>query len=170
MNCEKMKIAIDASSLIFLVKINKLDLVLKEYGKLYTSSEVLSEVISGLELGYKDAIKIKKQFESKKIIEMKSENLRFDPKLGLHIGEHSPITSAKKNNIKHIIIDDYVGLKIAKYYGLKPLSLPFLFLSLLKKNKLNFREFIGILDNLLKEGYYLSTYLYEKIIRKAKEK
>ena len=54
-----MGIVVNASPLIFLSKLNKLDILGELFEDVFTTDEVAVEVLAGLEYGYSDALVVK---------------------------------------------------------------------------------------------------------------
>jgi len=164
-----MKVAINASPLIFLAKLDKLD-VLDKYEEVYCTPEVISEVVAGAKLGYKDALLVKKLVEEKKLhqVKIKERLEKYEELLKLHRGEISTLLAAREMKLDRVIVDDKRAIKAAKYFGLKPLSTPFILLEALKEEKLSGTEFESAMEKLVDDGYRISPKLYARILEKAK--
>ncbi|UCF08177.1 MAG: hypothetical protein JSW28_00345 [Thermoplasmata archaeon] len=161
-----MKAAINTSPLIFLSKLEMLD-CLRLYEKIYTTQIVLNEIGKGMEKGYQEALSVKKLVDEGFIIvkEFKEKKEVF----GLHPGELTVIEMAKEMKIKELLIDDRSGIKVAKYFGLKVVSTPYLLLKNLKKGNIELDDFKEAMDRLIGFGYFISPNLYVEILKKAKE-
>ena len=83
----------------------------------------------------------------------------------MHPGELSVIQLAKKLKIDIIIVDDNAALNVAKYFGLKPISTPYLLTMAVKSKILNKEDFKSALEKLISFNYYLSPTLYNKILK-----
>ena len=161
-----MKAVINASPLIFLTKLDMLD-CLKLYNNVFTTSHVIQEIERGLNKGYQEALQIKKLIDEDFIIVKKVESKKEG--FGLHQGELSVIELAKKLKVKEFIVDDRKAIQVAKYFGLKVISTPYLFLRNLKAGRIDYEEFVDGFEALIGYGYFISPDLYVKIIEKAKE-
>ncbi len=75
------------------------------------------------------------------------------------------IILAKKINAKRIIIDDYSAIKVAKYFGLKPLSTPFVLLDAVKEGHIDKKQFYNALNGLVSFNYRIPPTLYTKICK-----
>ncbi|MEE9151192.1 MAG: hypothetical protein V3U20_05075 [Thermoplasmata archaeon] len=161
-----MKAAINASPLIFLAKLEMLD-CLRLYENVYTTGLVIEEIEMGLQKGYQEALLIRKLIDPGFIIvkKIKSEKEGF----GLHPGELSVNDLAKKLKIKELIMDDRKAISVAKYFGLKVVSSPYLLLKNLKAKRIDYEEFVDAFEGLIGLGYFISPNLYVKILEKAKE-
>jgi len=165
-----MKAVINASPLIFLAKLGKLQLLSKLFEDVYVPEQVLNEVLRGLEGGFKDALQIKDQVEKGKIkkVEVRTQNEKFKT-LGLHLGELAVLSYAKEKDISNVIVDDYSAIKAAKYFGLRPISTPFILLRALKEKDISYADFKDSLDELMDQKYRISPKLYMKILEKARD-
>ncbi len=165
-----MRAAVNASPLIFLAKLDMLHL-LDMYEKVYSTSEVLSEVLGGIGAGYQDALLVKKFINKGKIhgLKTKARLERYEELLGLHKGEISVLLAARELKLDRVIVDDKRAIKAAKYFGLKPVSTPFVLLEALRKGKLTLPRFKECMDKLVDFGYRISPRLYMQILERAKE-
>ena len=161
-----MKAAINASPLIFLAKLERLD-CLRLYENVYTTNLVMEEIERGLEKGYQKALSIKKLTDEGFIVVKKTKSKKKG--FGLHSGELSVIELAKKMKVKELIVDDRKAIQVAKYFGLKVVSTPFLLLLNLKAKSIDYPEFEDAIDGLIGFGYFISPNLYVKILEKVKE-
>lgn len=160
-----MKVLINASPLIFLSKMGLLNVL--ELYECYTTSHVINEVFRGIEEGHKEALDVKALVDRRllRIINIKRPRRAY----GLHPGEFTIIAAAKKLKIDRIIVDDYAAIKVAKYYGLKPMSTPFVLLAAVKNNKLTKKQFRTALDDLISFNYRISPPLYQRILELAEK-
>ena len=165
-----MKAVINASPLIFLAKRGRLQLLSKLFEDVYVPEQVLNEVLRGLEGGFKDALQIKDQIEKGRIkkVEVRTQNEKFKT-LGLHLGELAVLSYAKEKDIPTVIVDDYSAIKAAKYFGLHPISTPFILLRALKGKDISYADLKGSLDELMDQKYRISPKLYMKILEKARD-
>lgn len=161
-----MKAAINTSPLIFLAKLKMLD-CLRLYEKLYTTKLVIEEIERGFKKGYQEALSISKLVNERFIVVKKVEGKKEG--FGLHPGELSVIELAKKMKVKELIVDDKSAIYVAKYFGLKVISTPYLLLINLKAGRVDLEEFEEAMDKLIGFGYFISPNLYVKILKKARE-
>ena len=166
-----MKAAINASPMIFLAKLDMLHLLNVIYEEVYSTPEVIAEVLGGIEIGYGDAISVKKFVDEGKIHELKTKARleKYEALLGLHKGEISVLLAARELKIDHVIVDDKRAIGAAKYFGLKPISAPFVLLEALRRKKLTFSRFKECMGKLIDFGYHISPRLYMQIIECAEE-
>jgi len=157
---------INTSPLIFLSKLDMLDTLLI-YKKIYTTKVVMDEIERGLEKGYQEALSVRKLVE-KDFITVRRIKAK-EGEFGLHPGELTVITLAKKMKVKEIIVDDRSAIRVAKYFGFNVVSTPFLLLKNLKMKRIDYEEFENAINRLIGEGYFISPNLYVKILEKAEE-
>jgi len=163
-----MKTAVNASPLIFLARLNMLHL-LDMYGEVYSTHEVLSEVSGGVGAGYQDALLVEKFINEGKIrkVKTKAHLEKYEALLGLHKGEISVLLVARELKLDSVIVDDKRAIKAAKYFGLKPVSTPFVLLEALRRGKLTLPRFKECMSKLIEFGYRISPKLYTNILGRA---
>ncbi len=158
-----MKIIVNASPLIFLSKLGKLDLLNEVFEEVYTTNEVLEEILEGLAYGKQDALLVKRKVEKNEISLLKNnKKLNLDH---LGAGERSIIEAAQTHDIKTLVLDDLTAIKTAKYFGLDVFSTPFIMLKSLKLKKIEKKEFVSMFERLIIDfDYRISPVLYKQII------
>ena len=120
---------INASPLIILAKINKLEILKKTYESIEIASSVYQEVVvNGLKINSRDAHIVKEQIESKniKVLDLSSEFIKKAKKIesvyGIDTGEAETIALALQLNKKEAIIDEISAREAAKAFGIKPIG------------------------------------------------
>ncbi|MEK6979599.1 MAG: hypothetical protein AABW86_05225 [Candidatus Micrarchaeota archaeon] len=163
-----MGIVVNASPLIFLSKLNKLDILGELFEDVFTTDEVAVEVLAGLEYGYSDALVVKKSIEEKRILLLKStKSSRFE---NLGAGERSVIEAALEHKVGRVLLDDLTAIKVARYFGLNVSSTPFVLLLALKNKKIEKQEFVRLFDKLITDfNYRISPVLYKEIMQFAEK-
>jgi len=153
-----MNIVINASPLIFLYKIDRLDVLNKIFDTVYIPQAVLREIESG------------NIVESKEILSnithksLTVTNLTaVHGMLGrLHIGEVEVIVSAIENGITNVVLDDMYARNKAKQLKLKVTGTLGI---LVRAREIGLIENIGKdIEGLINAGMYLSDKLIERII------
>jgi len=165
-----MRATVNASPLIFLAKIGKLNLLDIILTQFCVSDIVWEETVEkGLSHGYVEAELIRR-FANRQVVEVKKEKAKkLAEKFSIHVGEASTILLAKKLNFEHVVVDDKVAIKVAKIMGLKPLSTPFILLKALREQHLTHKQFIGCFEKLIASGYYISPILSKEILKRAEK-
>ena len=162
------KIVSNATPLIYLAKVGKLDLLESLYEQVLIPEEVEKEVVEeGKRIGQKDAFLIEKKICDGWINVLKVNKLIEIP-IKLEKGEIATLTLAKELGVKEVLIDESLARTASEIIGLIPRGTIFVLLEALKINKINFDEFIEILNKLLREGFRLREEVYLKAIEAAK--
>lgn len=165
-----MKATINASPLIFLAKIDKINLLGMILTDFRVTDIVWEETVKkGLEHQHVEAEFIQRIVGNRVVEAEKEKAEKMAEKFGVHIGEASTILLAKKLHFEHVLVDDKVAIKVTKIMGLKLLSTPFILLEALKKHHLTYSQFVSCFEKLTAYGYYISPVLSREILKKAEE-
>lgn len=156
-----MRAAIDASPLIFLTKIGRLD-VLDQYLEILVPPEVISEVERGLASGHPEALEVRGLIEKGRLRIRKGGRPRTE--WNLDRGEAAVLALARRANVDEVVTDDRAAISVAKYLGLRPVSVPFLLLRERRSGRLSQEAFEAALRRLLGVGYYLSPELHTRLV------
>ncbi len=148
----------DASPIIFLAKIKKLELLQKICKEVILPKEVYDEICGK---------------ESEEIPYIRSINLKIiQPKkalcLGLGKGEEVSIALALEKKAV-LIIDDHQARAIATSFGLKTIGTLGILLAMLKKGLLNKEQFKKAIHELIKNNFRITIELYDAVLEKAEE-
>lgn len=161
-------IIFDASPLIHLTKIGKLDYIINLFDFIIIPDAVYKEVIEeGVNAGYTDATLILNYLKNNKIKRIKIENP--DPLLEeyLHPGESESIQLA--NFLKGLlVIDEKKGRLIAEQKGIEFLTTVDVILLLLKESVINFDFFKKNLTKYSADGW-LGANIYQKYLDEGKK-
>ena len=161
-----MKIASNASPLIFLAKIGKLEL-LDNY-EVIIAKQVQEEILRGGLSGREDSYKIESLVVSNKIkVEEIEINKELD-KQNLGEGEKAAISLAISKKINFIMLDERKARRIAKFYKLTPRGTIGILTEALKNNKISKKEFRDLIQKLIKEGYRISEELIMELLKDIK--
>ena len=161
-----MKAAVDASPLIFLARIGKLD-VLDDYDVVYVPSEVLDEIEAGLALGHLEALVVRERVERGRLKVARGGRLRGE--WNLDRGEMAALAIAVRRKVDEVLVDDRPAIAAAKFLGLRAVSVPYLLLRARRDDRLTQADFEGSLRRLLEEGYHLSTLLFERLLEASRK-
>jgi hypothetical protein len=161
-------IILDASPLIHLTKIGKLEYIIELFDFIIISNAVYKEVIEeGIIAGYTDATLILNYLKKDKIKEITIENP--DPLLNeyLHPGESESIQLALY--LKAIlVIDEKKGRMIAEQRDIEFLTTADMLLLLLKEDLINFDFFHNNLSKYSADGW-LGANIYQKYLEEGKK-
>jgi predicted nucleic acid-binding protein len=158
----------NATPLIYLAKIGRLNLLKKVFEQILVPEEVKVEVVDrGKDLGERDAYLIEKAINDRWIKVLKSEILEIPIKL--EPGEIAALSLAKNLGLKEVLVDEVPARTVARLLGLTPRGTIFPLLKALESKELNLNEFLEILNELIKQGFRLKEEVYLETIRKARE-
>ena len=158
-----MKIVSNASPLIFLAKIGKLEL-LDNY-EVTIAKQVYEEILRGGQSCREDSYKIESLVNSNRIkVEEISINKELD-KQSLGAGEKAAISLAITKKINLIMLDERKARRVAKFYKLTPRGTIGILTEALKKNKITKKEFKELVQKLIKEGYRISEELIMELLK-----
>ncbi len=154
---EKEAVA-NTSSLLFLAKLKRLDLVKSIFFHILIPKQVLEEIFSK---NKPENIVIKNELrEFLKEIEVKQlKDFTLDK------GEKAAISLCLEKNIKTFISDDKKARKIARSLEIETLGLVGIILHNLEISKITKKEALKLIEELIKNGYYMSSSLYTKVIQ-----
>lgn len=159
----------NATPLMYLAKVGKINFLRKLFDKIYIPSEVFEEVITeGKRLNRKEILLIENLI-SDGFIEIGEVKSGSEIK-SLHEGEAKAIALCRELHLGTILIDDKEGYEFSKLLDLSPLRTTALLLKFYKENLFGYKEFCDVLLELSEEGYFMSAKVYEELIKTAREK
>ncbi len=153
----------NTSPLIFLSKIEKLDLAHKHFGIITLPDAVLKEMKDKTphspELQY---------FESHQpLFHVATPRKVFSLDLGA--GESAAISLAIEQKPDFLLIDDHQGRLAAQKAGIRVIGTLGILLIFLKKKDISFEEFKTLLNILIESGFRMRIELYEHFLREAEK-
>ena len=149
----------NASPLIFLSRINQISLLKKLFVTILITTEVKDEIFVESKPGTIDVSNAIKQGWVK-IVEVK-ESIP----LGIEGGESSSINLAIERKDK-LIIDDAIGIKVAKAFDIETIRTTTVIFMALKKKIISKKQAVSIINKLIDIGYYISPRYYSAILTK----
>ena len=158
-----MKAVTNATVLILLAKIDRLDL-LEIIKKIQTTPEIEKEVLEGKEISAEEKERLENFFK-KIAIKRSVASHHFD----LGEGEKSAISLCEQENILLFLSDDKKARKTASILGIGSLGTLGILLKNLQEKKITKKEAKEILTLLLHHSYYISTDLYAKVLELIEE-
>ncbi|MBS3134594.1 hypothetical protein J4214_05170 [Candidatus Woesearchaeota archaeon] len=155
----------DSSSLIIFAKINKLSLIIEIYGKIYITEVIYKEIVEdGLKINAPDAKILKKFIDNKNIIilHLNKKYNNFSKELKkvyyqIDIEESDAIALALQEKNKNIIMDEALGRKIAKLYGIKPIGSLKVLIEAYKKDFINETELRNIIKEMIENKFRIGA-------------
>lgn len=157
-----MPVVSDASPLILLTKIRRLDLLKKLYSEVLIPKEVKEEVtrqeatptISGIREGW---IKVTEA-------ELSPEVKEVGGKLGLHEGELYALSLALHANIKEILVDDKLARVVARILGLKAIGCLGVNMKAYEAGIITRSEAVNTVQKLVKAGLWISPEVLGEVL------
>lgn len=160
------KVVCNASPLIFLAKIGRLDLL--ESYNLFIPSQVETEILAGLRKKRGDAKDIVDYLETKKITPIKVTALRNLP-ASLGAGERAVISLAVKENIKRVFIDEAKARTVARFNGLEPKGVMGILWDSYNSGKVDKPSLEALSFQLIENGYRIKEEVFIEFLKKLKE-
>ena len=151
----------NATALICLSKIDKLDILRKLYSVTIIPTAVKKEVLIEGKDGYLSIYNAVKDGWIK-VADPKKKN-----KLGLGAGETDAINLAIERK-DSIILDDAFAIKAAKALNIPVVRTTTVIFTALKNKIITKSQALGILNQLIENGYYISTRDYAVLMSKLK--
>jgi predicted nucleic acid-binding protein len=158
----------NASPLIYLAKIGRLDLLRDMFDEVLIPEEVRKEVVDeGRKLGRRDVFQVERALREGwlRTCPLKA-NVRS---LGLHPGEEAVIFLGKQEGNCLILVDESAARTAARMLGLTPRGTIFILLKAVENGKLDMDGFLAELQSLVKAGFRLGEDVYLESVRKARE-
>ena len=163
-----MSVVCNATPLIYLAKIGKIDLLRKVFGEVIIPEEVRAEVVEkGKLLGERDAYMIENAIGEGWIKVLRAEPIEVP--IELEAGEVAVLSLAKKLKVEDALIDEASARTAARLMGLKPRGTIYVLLKALEIKKLDLNDFLNVLEELVKHGFRLKEEVYLEAIKKARE-
>jgi predicted nucleic acid-binding protein len=157
----------NATPLIYLAKIGKLELLKIIFGEVVIPEEVRVEVVEkGKQLGRKDAYVVEKAIVQGWIRVISTDPLEMP--ILLDKGEEEALSLAKQQKAEVVLVDEVSARSAARLLGLKPRGTLFVLLMAMRKKQLDFDEFLQTLDQLIEQGFRLREEVYVQAVKEAK--
>jgi|SRR3989344_1898702 len=151
------KVISNATTIIFLAKLNIFNLAKNVFSSVIIPKEVVEELFKKSspenEIVRKELNNFLKESEVKKIKD-----------LPLGDGEKAAISLCLEKGIKTFLSDDKKARVYAKSLGIKVIGILGILLFNLRKKKINKNELLNLLNELIKKGYYLSSAVYAEVL------
>jgi predicted nucleic acid-binding protein len=155
---------VNTGPILALSLLGVLDLLKKFYQPVYIASAVEQEI----QYGGHGAPGYKEVKESDWLVKCNLQN-PLPPLLSMELdpGEAETIGLALEKGVKRVLIDESIGRQMATYLGLRPTGTVGVILRAKKRGYIS--EVRPLLDNLIKEGFWLSQHLYGWAVAEANE-
>jgi predicted nucleic acid-binding protein len=163
-----MTVVSNATPLIYLAKIGKIELLRKVFGEVIIPEEVRVEVVDkGKLLDQRDAYIVENAIRDGWLKVLRTETLRIP--IELEAGEVAVLSLAKKHEIKEVLMDEVSARTAAKLMGLTPRGTLYVLLKALELKDFNLNDFLDTLSELVKHGFRLKEEVYLEAVKKARE-
>lgn len=160
-----MKAVVNTSPLIFLAKLDRLDLLPAPCA---TTPAVLAEIRVGLAQGHGEALGVESLVERGRLHVRAATPAKLPREAGLDPAEASVLHLAVGLRVREVIVDDFAAIRSAKLLGLAPVSTPFLLLRARRDDVLTSKEFRELVERLAGLRYFLSPPLYQRLLEAGK--
>jgi len=160
-------IVANATPLIYLVKIGKINLLKRIFGMVLIPEEVKIETVDeGKRLGESDAYIIEDAINDGWLKVLNTKIIKFPVKL--EKGEMAVLSLAKNLGVREVLIDEISARTVARLLGLIPRGTIYVLLKALEIKEIDFNEFLESLNELVKQGFRLKEEIYLEAIRIAR--
>lgn len=148
----------NSSPIIFLSKINQLNLLKKLFRSVFITNEIKDEILVKDKPGN---IEIKRAIKDGwiKIVRFKRVNL------GIKGAESSVINLARHRKDK-LLIDDAIAIKVAKALGIKTIRTTTIIFMAFNKGIIRKKQALSLINRIIEVGYYISPRYYAAILEK----
>lgn len=159
----------NSTSLIYLAKLNKLNLLKKLFKKVLIPKAVYDEVVLvGKKKNYVDAKLVENAINDGWIVVKQTKILEFLSNVGIDKGELESISLAK--NLKmNILLDQTHARYASELVDLKPRGTIFVLLLALSKKYISYDEYLNSLEQLINHGFRMSEEVYLEAVKMGKE-
>jgi len=160
----------NASPLIYLSKITKLDFLKEKFGKVLLPKRSYAEIVGGKGL-FSEVDKIEEAIKEGwiEISEVKDKEMNklktTFPNLGA--GEIESIVVSKEKNLP-VLLDDSYARRIAEALGRDVHGTIFVILKAFENKLISKEETIKLINKLIEEGFRISVELYSQLISKLR--
>lgn len=167
-----MRAVADASPLIYLGKVDRLDLL---PGDLMVPEEVYSEVLLGEDYGHDDAPRVKaakgRRFDVETVDDSDVENIRrAEDRLGLNLGEGERAAIAVALETDRVLLsDDSDAKRLARSLGVTGKGTLYLLLRGVKQGELGRDECSELFRRVVESGFWVSPGVADEFHRLLRE-
>jgi predicted nucleic acid-binding protein len=162
------RVVSNATPLIYLAKIGRMDLLKKVFEEVLIPEEVKVEVVDeGKRLGERDAYIVEKAVRDGWLKVLTVEALEIPIKL--EQGEVAVLSLAKRQGFREVLVDEVSARTAARLMGLVPRGTVFVLLKALEIEEISLNDFLDALSELVRHGFRLKEEVYLEAVRKARE-
>ena len=147
----------NASSLIFLAKLDVLKLAKNMFSRIFIPKEVLDEIF---EKNKAENSLIQREVGGFLVVNA-VQNVKDFP---IYVGERAAISLCLEKNIKKFLSDDKRARNYARNLDIEVIGVLGILLWNLQANKINKKECLDLVNKLIEKGYYMSSDLYSELL------
>jgi len=156
------KAVANTSSILFLAKLNRFDLLKNKFSEILIPKQVVEEIF---EKDNPENLIIKKELEDF----LKEKNVTNLKDFGLDKGERASLSLCLEKKIPIFISDDKKARKFARSLGIETIGIAGILLWNLENKKITKGELKNLLDDLVEMRYYISSSIYSILEKESKE-
>jgi len=166
---------VNSTPLIYLAKINKLNLLNRLWNNIQAPEEVKKECVeTGKDRGYIDAYSLQKFFDKYVKVHKLSEEenkklLKIAEEFNIDLGEAAVIVLAKKKGEIEVLMDDSRARRTAKIMGLKPRGTLYVILKAVRQKMLSKQKARELLEELISKNFYISIKVYVSFLEQLEK-
>lgn len=157
---EKEEAVANASSLIFLAKIEALYLAKQHFSRLFVPEEVEAEIF---EKNTVEVTLLRSEFSSF-LKSVRVQNIREMP---LGEGERAALSYCLEKNISSFLSDDLAARTCARALNIRATGVLGVLITSLRSKSITKKEFLAFFRRLLSAGYYISSQLYAEVMKEV---
>jgi predicted nucleic acid-binding protein len=163
-------VAADATVLIFLGKLRRLEWLHDQYDSVLIPETVYEEVVEqGKAVGAADATVVAQAIDAGWIrveaVEPREDIRAYD----LEAGETAVLSVAVDHGHDEVLADEESVREVARHYDLEPRGTLWFLFTAVETGEITFDEFVDALERLLDKGFYLDEGIYLRAVRKARQ-
>ncbi|KPV65011.1 MAG: hypothetical protein AOA65_0585 [Candidatus Bathyarchaeota archaeon BA1] len=157
----------NATPLIYLAKVGKIDLLRKVFGEVFIPDEVKIEAVDrGKHLGERDAYVIERAIDEGWLKVLSAEIVEVPIKL--EPGEAAVLSLAKKLGLREVLMDEVSARVAARLLDLTPRGTVFVLLKALEVKEIDLNGFLEVLNQMIRHGFRLKEEVYVEAVREAR--
>jgi len=157
----------NATPLIYLAKVGRIDLLRSVFGEVFIPEEVKVEVVDrGKLLGERDAYFVERAINDSWLKVLSVETVEVPIKL--EMGEVAVLSLAKKLGLRDVLMDEVSGRVAARLLDLTPRGTVFVLLKALEKREIDLNGFLEVLNQMIGHGFRLKEEVYIEAVKEAR--